>query len=222
MAAGAGERFGDEPKPFARLHGRPMLVWSLERFAAHDGIDSITVVVAAGLVDRARGLIAELSIAKVDGVIVGGATRQVSVRLGLESLDPSCDRVLVHDAARPCITNALITLLLDSLDNFDAVVPIVPTVDALVHLEDGKVGAIVDRTNVAGVQTPQAFRTELVNRAHERAESTGFTAGDDGSLVLALGEEVRTIPGERTNIKVTFEEDIAIAKAMLQLQGEGA
>ncbi len=219
MAAGAGERFeGAEPKKFYPLRGRPALVWAIERFAIHQSVDSISVIVAPGEEDRVRALVSSEQLAKVDQVIRGGATRQESVSLGLESLDASCDTVLVHDAARPCLSASLLDRVLASLATCDAVVPVWPVVDTLVREEGGRIDAILDRVHISGVQTPQGFRTALLIEAHRRAQSDGFVSSDDGSLVFALGEPVTTIAGEPTNIKVTYIEDAMIAEAILARQ----
>ena len=232
MAAGTGERFeSKDPKKFYTLLDRPMLVWTAERFAVHPGIDSITVVVTPGEEKRVSSVLDEHGVpggasvvAGGDGVsggvsvVAGGATRQESVRLGLESLDPSVDIVLIHDAARPCLTPLLIDRTLDVLKEHAAVIPAVPVVDTLVREEDGNVAAIVDRTHISGVQTPQGFHRNLIVRAHAEAVRRGSVVSDDGSLVLAIGEEVRTIPGEGTNIKITYIEDAVIAEAILSRQ----
>jgi 2-C-methyl-D-erythritol 4-phosphate cytidylyltransferase len=219
MAAGAGERFeGRESKKLHPLLGRPAIVWAVERFATDEAIDSVTVVVAPGEEDRIREILGGEQFPSVDRVVRGGSTRQESVHLGLEGLYPSCDTVLVHDAARPCVTPSLIARTLRALEKHDAVVPIVPLVDTLVRERGGVVDAVLDRVDIVGVQTPQGFRAELLTKAHRHARSRGFSSSDDGSLVLELGEAVRTIPGERTNIKITYIEDAMIAESILERQ----
>ncbi|MEJ2719722.1 MAG: 2-C-methyl-D-erythritol 4-phosphate cytidylyltransferase [bacterium] len=216
MAAGGGERFeGIEPKTFYPLQGRPVLAWAIERFSVHQSVDSICIVVAPGEVDRVRDLVASERLAKVDHVVHGGSTRQESVWLGLESLDDTCETVLIHDAARPCLGAPLLDRVLEAVASRDAVVPVWPVVDTLVREEDGRVDAILDRVHISGVQTPQGFRTALLMRAHRRAKSDGLMSSDDGSLVFALGEPVVTVPGEPTNMKITYIEDAVIAEAIL-------
>jgi len=218
MAAGSSERFGGEPKQFLKLHGKPVIVWAVERFALHPGIDGITVVAAPGSEKEIGSMLEEYSLPKIDNVVAGGDTRQISVSNGLATLDSFSDSVLVHDAARPCLSNNLLQRMLEALTTADAVVPSLPIVDTLIRERSGQVDAIVDRTGVAGVQTPQGFRTDLLRRAHGEAVTKGITSSDDGSLVLALGETVATIPGERTNIKITFEDDVTVADAILGFQ----
>ena len=137
------------------------------------------------------------------------------MRLGLETLDADCGFVLIHDAARPCVGADLIGGVIGALSGGGAVVPVLPAVDTLVRESDGAVDAILDRVHISGVQTPQGFHSALILRAHRSAKAKGFTSSDDGSLVFALGEKVRTIEGERTNIKITYPEDAAVAEAIL-------
>ena len=219
MAAGSGDRFeGTEPKALYPLLGRPVLVWSAERFAMHPGVDSITVVVPPAEEARFGAVLEKHRVAKLARVIAGGETRQDSVRLGLDAVDPACDVVLVHDAARPCVTPALVSRALDALKTHGAAVPVWPVVDTLVREDGGTVDAILDRVHISGVQTPQGFRRDLLLRAHRSAKARGVTSSDDGTLVFALGEAVRAIQGERTNIKITYIEDAAIAEAILEKQ----
>jgi 2-C-methyl-D-erythritol 4-phosphate cytidylyltransferase len=156
-------------------------------------------------------------ISKIAGVVAGGKTRQESVRLGLDTLDPSFNVVLIHDAVRPCVTPALIGRVLDAASAGGAVIPVCPAVDTLVRENAGAVDAILDRVHISDVQTPQGFSRDLILRAHRRAKATGFTSSDDGSLVFAMGEKVLAIGGERTNIKITYAEDAPIAEAIIRM-----
>lgn len=216
MAAGRGERFqGGAPKQLALVSGRPMVAWSIERFAACPDIKGIYMVVPPDQTEAWMAAMAEPAGEHVSELVGGGERRQDSVRLGVEALPQSVTHVLVHDAARPCLSDALINQILKALGNSPAVVPAVPVVDTLVVDASGGVDAMVDRANIAGVQTPQAFERELLLRAHRKAQADGLQSSDDGALVLALGEPVKTVPGDRLNFKVTYPEDIAIAEAIL-------
>jgi 2-C-methyl-D-erythritol 4-phosphate cytidylyltransferase len=216
MAAGRGERFeGRASKPLTLVGGRPMVAWSIERFASHREISSVILVIPPNAADEWRATLAEPSGGLVNDVVEGGERRQDSVRLGLEALPDTATHVLIHDAARPCLSVALLERIIVALRDHDAIVPVVPVVDTMIVDAGGIVDAVVDRANIARVQTPQAFERQLVLRAHRKAHGDGLKSSDDGSLVLALGHEVITIPGERTNIKVTYPEDIAIAEEIL-------
>jgi 2-C-methyl-D-erythritol 4-phosphate cytidylyltransferase len=221
MAGGSGERFAAEsdagaPKQLAPLAGRAMIAWSTEVFARAARVAHIVVVLPTELEASAGAALSPDALRKVHAITPGGETRQESVFNGLRALPEGVTHVLIHDAARPCVSSALIERALDALGAHDAVVPAVAATDTLIRDYQGRVDAVIDRVHVAGVQTPQAFRFELIVRAHREAKVRGLASSDDGSLVLALGEPVHTIPGERTNIKVTFREDVAIAEAILR------
>ncbi|MDH3215667.1 MAG: 2-C-methyl-D-erythritol 4-phosphate cytidylyltransferase [Candidatus Krumholzibacteria bacterium] len=216
MAAGRGERFAEgAPKQFMLLHGRPVIVWSIEQFMSHGDISAITVVTTPGTEEQVKEIVREHGLEKVDHVVAGGETRQRSVQLGLMAVGQDSSKVLVHDAVRPCFSVDLLQRILTEMSAYDAVIPAVPVVDTLVHERSGELDAILDRVNISGVQTPQGFRTDLLSRAHRSAEAKGLSSSDDGSLVFALGETVRTVRGESTNIKITFEDDVPIAEAIL-------
>ena len=215
VAAGTAERFGGEPKQLAPLCGRPMLSWSIQRLGDRRNITGLVCVVPPGGGEAIRAGLRDSGASDIDAWPEGGATRQESVRNGLAALPPEATHVLIHDAARPCVTGRLISRLTDALRENDAVVPAVPAVDTLVHGEGTVVDRVVDRAHIAGVQTPQAFELVLIRRAHDVARKAGTIASDDGSLVLALGGNLTTVEGERMNIKVTYPEDMAIAGAIL-------
>ena len=225
MAGGSGERFAggssSTPKQLVSLCGRPMIAWSIEVLAQSGSVDLVLVAIAENLQPEVAATLSPQAAPKLAGFAPGGATRQESVFNGLRALPEDVTHVLIHDAARPCVSTALIASVLDALQAHDAVVPATTVTDTLVRDHQGQVDAIIDRVHVAGVQTPQAFRLDLILRAHREAHARGFQSSDDGSLVLALGEPVRTVPGERTNIKVTVREDVVMAEAILTMRKNG-
>jgi len=219
VAAGASKRFGDETqKQFALLAGTPMLAWSIKRIGDRRNITGIVLVYPAGSEVEFRKGLSGHGEGDVDEWVAGGETRQESVQKGLEALPPEVTHVIVHDGARPCATDRLLQHVLDAMQTHGAVVPAVPATDTLIREVDGRVDAVVDRVHLAGVQTPQGFDLELLRRAHKNAVKKGITVSDDGSLVLALDEEVVMVRGERTNVKVTYPEDLMIAEAILKEQ----
>lgn len=222
VAAGSGERFGDGGlKPLTPLAGMPMVAWAVKRIGDRRNITGIALVVPPGHEDEMRAGMDGHGGGDVDIWVEGGETRQDSVCNGIDALPPEATHVIVHDAARPCLTDTLLQHMLDALQTHGAVVPAVPATDTLVREVDGRLERVVDRTHVVGVQTPQAFDLELLRRAHANAQAKGLMLSDDGSLVLALDEEVVMVRGERTNIKVTYPEDIMIAEVILREQVEG-
>lgn len=217
MAAGSGERFGSGvSKQTAGLNGRPVLAWSAGVLAASPRVHALLLVGPSGQEKALSDALPPEAAAKLHAMVAGGVTRQDSVYNGLEHVPAGTTHVLIHDAARPCLSPALRDRVIDALERNDAVVPTMPVTDTLVRDIDASVDAILDRVNIAGVQTPQAFQLELIRRAHRIARERGLESSDDGSLVLALGEKVATVPGERTNLKVTFQDDLTIAGAILR------
>jgi len=213
VAAGTSERLsGKTLKQLLPVAGTPMVLWSVDALA--QVCDALVVVAPPGREADLKEAVA--GVAKIHAVVAGGATRQESVWNGLQALPEGAAHVLIHDAARPCVSLTLLTRIVESLDEHDAVVPAVPAVDTLVRETENRVEAILDRTHISGVQTPQAFAVGLIVDAHRRARKSGRESSDDGSLVLAASQPVATVRGERTNIKVTYPEDVTIAEAILK------
>jgi len=202
VAAGRGARLrGDVPKQYCLLGGRPLLAWSVEVFAK--AADAVRVVINKD--DRSR--FAE--VVKWPSVY-GGETRQESVRLGLEALaKEKPDRVLIHDAARPFVSPALIQRVIKALNNADAVAPVLPVTDTL-HRQAGKKYEIVSRDHVFRAQTPQGFRFDAILDAHRRFPKESVT--DDLALAERAGLSIATVAGEEMNLKITTADDFALAE----------
>ncbi|BCS89376.1 2-C-methyl-D-erythritol 4-phosphate cytidylyltransferase [Pseudodesulfovibrio sediminis] len=141
-------------------------------------------------------------------VTAGGERRQDSVRNGLEALPDTCEAVLVHDAARPFVSGRVLTDLIETLQSgARGVIPAIPVTDTVKRVDNDTVTETLNRSELAAVQTPQAFETALLKEAHERAAKEGWTVTDDASMVERIAEVV-TIPGESANIKITVPEDL--------------
>lgn len=212
VAAGRGQRFGGSaPKQYAPLKGEPLLRHVLMTFRGHPGIGEIAVAIHPD--DRA---LFQAAAAGLPGVtsIAGGATRQDSVRSGLESLAArSPDLVLIHDGARPIVGATLIDRVLAGLALADGVVPAVPVVDTLQRVEGTTVVATVARENLVRAQTPQGFRFSTILAAHRAHAGEALT--DDASVMERAGHKVVIVAGEDTNLKVTTMDDLARVNAML-------
>ena len=214
VAAGRGLRLGGAlPKQFLPLGGRTVVARSLDAFLGHPSIRRVVVAIGAG--DEA--LFAEAVGERVARVrtVTGGETRQASVKAALEALsdDPPA-RVLVHDAARPFVTAALIDRVAGALDLSAAVVPGVPVADTLKRVADGAVAATVPRDGLVAVQTPQGFHFAALLAAHQRMMTDMAT--DDGGVMEAAGHGVAVVEGERTNYKITTADDLAAAEAAVR------
>jgi 2-C-methyl-D-erythritol 4-phosphate cytidylyltransferase len=214
-AAGRGIRFGREmPKSFYPVGGRSLLVWSLEGLRACPSIGRFVVMVPQGWEQTARDQIdAELPDLGAL-VIAGGETRQESVEIGLREAE-GASVVLVHDAARPCFSAALVERVVEAALLTGAAVPALQMTDTLGRIRDDDLEAIVPRERVVGIQTPQGFRTDVLRRAFEEARAAGLRATDESSLVLAAGMPVTVVEGERRNIKVTVKDDLSIVDHFL-------
>jgi len=213
VAAGKGERVGGiVPKQYASLMGKPVLRWTLEALARQTDVTAIQVAIGpeqeALYADAVAGL-------NLRAPIVGGATRQESVRLGLEALaDAVPDIVLIHDAARPLVSDRLIAAVIASLEaGADAAVPLLPVADTL-KKHDGSAWNTVSRDGLHRAQTPQGFRFAKILRAHRHFAQRNVT--DDMALAELAGLHIREVAGEEENLKITTPEDFVRAEAQLR------
>ncbi len=208
VAAGRGTRAGGEvPKQWQRLAGRPVVSHALEAFRTAPGVD--TVVLVHHPEDRALAA----DVAEGALLVDGGPTRSDSVRNALEALvGRGVSRTLIHDGARPLVSQALIARVLTALDDHHAAAPGLPVTDALWR-EDGElVAGIVDRTHLFAAQTPQGFRFDTILAAH-RAHPGG--AADDVEVARWAGHAVAIVRGEPDNLKITLPGDFARAERLM-------
>ena len=213
VAAGRGERAGGgPPKQYRRLAGMPVLRRSLMPFLAHPRVAGVRVVIADGHRDdyaRATGGLDLMA------PVTGGAERQESVRLGLESLAAeNPDAVLIHDAARPFVPGAMIDRVLDALAAAPGALPVLPVVDTLKRGAGGMVGETVPRDGLWRAQTPQGFRYPEILAAH-RAAAGGPPATDDAALAERAGLAVALVEGAEDAAKLTTADDLVRAEARL-------
>lgn len=211
VAAGEGRRFGG-PKQFAPLRGRPVLDWSLAAFEASPHIDAVVLVLgesAGGAKDASR-------YAKVVSVVRGGERRQDSVANGVAALKlKDDDIVLIHDGARPLVTQDLIERVLEGARAFGAAVPGLPLEDTVKEAEAGRVVRTIERDRLVRVQTPQGFAAGLLLRALDAAREAGISGTDEASLLERLGLPVMIVPGDPRNLKITSPLDLTAAEAYL-------
>jgi 2-C-methyl-D-erythritol 4-phosphate cytidylyltransferase len=217
VAAGRGERFGGAlPKALMPLAGAPLVRYAVTMLRRVDGLRCVVVSAPPDRLDEVRALVAgEPEVV----VVAGGATRRDSVAAALAALDPSVDVVLVHDAARPLTPVDVAERVLAAVrGGADAVIPVVAVTDTVKTVDrDRLVVRTVDRSSLAAVQTPQGFRRDLLTRAHAAGDAD---ATDDASLVERLGVPVLTVPGSADAFKVTTQEDLERAEALLAHRGE--
>lgn len=211
VAGGSGLRAGGEiPKQYQLIGGKPVIRWTLEAFLAHPLVSHVQAVIGEG-----HG---ELYAAATQGLtlpppVTGGANRQDSCRLGVESyaaIKP--ERILIHDAARPFISHAVISNVIAELDRCDAVIPGLPVADTMKFAPDGFIERTVDRGSMWFVQTPQGFTFDKILAAHRQAARDGknsFT--DDAAVAEYAGLQVRIAAGDQANRKLTTSHDVRTA-----------
>lgn len=215
-AAGSGERFGaDVPKTLVPIGGIPVVTHAVSLMRAEPRISPIVVTAPAASIDTVRDVLADLP-----GVVVvpGGGTRTDSVRRGVAALPEDVAGIVVHDAARPFVPPRIVAAVLDAIDEgADGAVPGLPVVDTIKEVgPDDTIVATPTRSRLRAVQTPQAFRADLLRRglALHTTEAT-----DDAQLVELAGGVVRVVPGHPDGLKITTKDDLARAAAILAGRG---
>ena len=225
MAAGSGTRMGAEmPKQFIELGGKAILQMTIEVFlSACPGVSIITVLPESHM-DYWRQYCLDRNFICPQVLVKGGITRFHSVRNALDKV-PEGAVVAVHDAVRPLVTEAFVKTMFEKAETTPALIPVLPCVDTMKVLETKRIngedtlvtmeGQTVDRSVLYAAQTPQIFHSETLKEAYGQAFDTAFT--DDASVVLKNGKNLSYLIGERFNIKLTTQDDLVLAKAILSL-----
>ena len=225
MAAGSGTRMGAEmPKQFIELEGKAILQRTIEVFLnACPGVNIITVLPESHM-DYWRQYCLDRNFICPQVLVKGGITRFHSVRNALDKV-PAGALVAVHDAVRPLVTEGFVRDMFAKAETVPALIPVLPCVDTMKVLEKKNVhgveelvtipGQTVDRSILYAAQTPQIFHSEILKGAYGQAFDTAFT--DDASVVLKNGKNLSYLIGERFNIKLTTQDDLVLAKAILSL-----
>ena len=215
VAGGKGTRLGgDELKQFRWIGGKPMLLHSLQIFHEREDVAMVVVVLPFEHVGDPPPWLFQCDTDRLL-LSVGGRERSDSVRNGLEDLPDGISVVVVHDAARPFVTHAMIDSVIAEARAGNAAVPGIPVVDTLKRTgADGEVLETVDRTGLMRIQTPQAFPVAMIERAHADAVQARVTATDDAALCERLGLRVVVVPGSERAMKITTEADFARAEAL--------
>ena len=219
-AAGSGARMGGVYKPLKKLCSVPVLCYSLDVFEKSEYVDKIIIAAREDMVSSVKDLCSSCGYKKVKSVIAGGADRQDSVKLAFkEAFKTKADvtkLVAIHDAARPLITLADVEKAFDMAYRFGSAVCASKVRDTVKRADvNDKVTESIDRSGLWLVQTPQVFDTDIYHTSLGIAEKNGTTATDDGTLVQNAGFLVLFSETSNTNIKVTYQEDMALAEAIL-------
>jgi 2-C-methyl-D-erythritol 4-phosphate cytidylyltransferase len=219
LGGGVGTRFGaGMPKQLLALDGKTLVEHCVSAFAAAPGIDEILLVMPPDYHDEVAKLVGD----QVSAIIAGGVTRSDSVRNALAHISARYPEestgVLLHDAARPLVTQRVIADCVAALGSCEAAGVAVPTADTIVVAADGVMSHVPPRESLLRCQTPQCFRLAVINRAHELAAADpDFVPTDDCGVVLRYLPDVpvRIVKGSERNIKVTYPGDLAIAEVLL-------
>jgi 2-C-methyl-D-erythritol 4-phosphate cytidylyltransferase len=206
VAAGRGERLGeDRPKAFVRLGDLPLLAEPLRRLDESRFVDAVVVVAPPEWEEPAILLAEEVGASKVIACVTGGETRTASVRAGVAEVPDEAAVILVHDAARPLLPDAVIDRLIGALgEGYDGAVPVLPVTDTVKRVRDGVVDETLVRGELVTVQTPQAFMAPALRAAL----ANGSEGSDCASLVESNGGRIRTVEGDERLLKVTTRADL--------------
>ena len=215
-AAGSGDRLGaDRPKAFARLGDEPLLAQSLKRLDDSDWVDFIVMAAPPGWEEPAILLAEELGCSKVSACVTGGETRGSSVARALAEVPEDAAVVLVHDAARPLLSDEVIERVLTALnEGWDGALPGLRLADTIKRVDDeGRVVETLDRDELRAVQTPQAFVASVLRNAYAKGDVA--SASDCSSLVEARGGRIKVVDGDPKLIKITDAADLGRIAALL-------
>lgn len=225
LAAGIGKRVGNPlPKQFIELKGKPLILYSLEAFQAHPAIDKIIVVTHADYLDHTKKLIDKKHYSKIAKIIVGGKERYHSSIAAIEACDKIIDKenlnLIFHDAARPLISDTIITKVIECLKQYSAVDTAVPTTDTILIVDkDLNIKEIPDRSMLFNSQTPQAFKYTIIKEAYALAlKDPDFTTADDCKTVKKYLPDIHihVVLGNTQNMKLTNPEDITIFEKIIR------
>jgi 2-C-methyl-D-erythritol 4-phosphate cytidylyltransferase len=213
-AAGRGDRLGlDRPKAFAPLNDRPLIAESLERLDASEWIEGIVVAAPPEWEEPCILVAEEVAAGKVAATVTGGESRSESVRNALAEVPDEAAIVLVHDAARPLVTEEVIERVVTALDDgWDGAVPALPVADTVKRVEGDAVVETLDRSQLVTAQTPQAF---VASALREALDVDVSAAGDCASLVESRRGRIRIVVGDRRLLKVTEPADLELLESWL-------
>lgn len=225
FAGGTGQRMNTKTKPkqFLELHGKPIIIYTLEHFDQHELIDGIIVVCVEGWIDYCQKLVERFRIQKVKAIIPGGETGMLSRFEGVKKameLYPDDTICLMHDGVRPMIDHDIITANIESVEKNGSAVTVAPAIETIaVRSTDNKVGQIIDRSKCQMAKAPQSFRLGVLYKVHKDAINAGITdCIDTAYLMQQSGHDVYTVEGSAENIKITTPTDFYTFRALMDIQ----
>jgi len=214
-AAGSGRRLNRRVnKPFIKLGSKPLLAHALEALNNSHYIDGIVLVVAEKSIEKTRNLVEKYRLSKVKFIVKGGKSRSDSVANGLKMIDKSVDYVLIHDGVRPFLEEGIIKKAVFKVKRYQAACVCVKPKQTVKSRNNGFIINTLKRDSLLEAQTPQVFKRDIILEAYRNKKLLGKVT-DDASLVEELGYKVAVVPGSYRNIKITTEEDLLLAEALI-------
>jgi len=212
VAGGQGLRMGNNPpKQFIPIHGKPILMYTLECFYQWDNEATLVVVLPEEHHNYWNMLLKELNCTIPHQIVKGGETRFHSVKNGLTQLD-SCDLIGIHDGVRPLVSSNVIKACFKKAEGLGTAIPVIPLIETI-RKHDKNSNHAVNRADYCIVQTPQVFRSDWLKEAYKQPYTVEFT--DDASVVESTGKKIHLVTGNKENIKITSPLDLAIAEILL-------
>ena len=224
FAGGTGKRMNTKtlPKQFLELHGKPIIIHTIEHFESHPEIKDIVVVCVDGWLDYCRDLLARFNIKKVSQVVPGGETGQMSIFNGLEALQEKYqgndDYVLIHDGVRPLIDEEIISKNIESVKKYGTAITVKPVIETVVQVdEDNIINNVIERSTCQTAVAPQSFVLSEIYSLHMRAQAEKlFDMTDSATLARYYGLSLHTVMGGSENIKITTPSDFYIFRAIYE------
>lgn len=221
VAAGSSSRMGGINKIISPLCGIPVIQRTIFAFEKIAAVKSIVIVTKDDMIADMQRIISDAGFAKVTDIVSGGKSREESVKNGFDFLSKDCaiKKVLVHDGARPIVSDDVINRVINAADSFGAAIPAVAVKDTVKRVGTlGRVEETLIRDGLVNIQTPQGFKTEVLSDAFLKSGDDLSKYTDDSSLVEAAGNDVYTVMGDYKNIKITTPEDMLIATAYIEAE----
>ena len=222
FAGGSGQRMNTraKPKQFLELHGKPVIIYTLEHFETHPGIDNIVVVCLEGWIQELKLMLKQYAFEKVSQIVPGGEGGDISIYNGLKALEGTCtseDIVLIHDGVRPLINAELISENIATAKEYGAVITVEAATESVVRLDsEGRIADVPPRADMFTAKAPQSFRYGLIWDLYQRAQRNGVRTIDSAHLCSIYHIEMHTVKSTPNNMKITAPADYYIFRAIFE------
>ncbi|MDD3415224.1 MAG: IspD/TarI family cytidylyltransferase [Lachnospiraceae bacterium] len=222
FAGGTGKRMNTraKPKQFLELHGKPIIIYTLEHFEYHEEIDNIVIVCLKDWIEELKGLLKRYGITKVRNIVPGGETGHDSIYLGLEAMNDLAskeDIVLIHDGVRPLINDELITANIESVKKFGSAITCEPAKESQIRSADGEnISEVPPRAQMYTAKAPQSFQYGTILELYRIAQNDGIKTIDSAHLCNLYRQPMHMVPSTKNNIKITEPADYYIYRALYE------